>query len=93
MDNVYQDCPPSLMNDGRMFTDYRPQCTSEHLIQLQNGITNSYDYRMWLQAKASEIMNFNRAYTIKKNGCEPCDARQVVWSNMAPLAPKTPYDN
>lgn len=79
------------MNDGgRAFCDFRPNCTSEHMVQLQNGITNSYDYRMWLQNNADQIMDFNRAYNIKKNGCSPCQAPQVVWSQMVPLKPRTP---
>ncbi len=88
---IYKDCPPR-QNDGRAMTDYRPNCTSEHMVQMQNGLTNSYDYRMWLQGNAEDIMNFNRAYSIKKNHCRPCTAPQVVWSQMRPLKPITPND-
>ncbi len=87
---VYKACAPK-MRDGRAFTDYRPVCTTENLIQLQNGIKNSYDYRLFLQENAESIMDFNRAYAIKKNGCEPCNAPKVIWSEQTPLRPKTPW--
>ena len=90
---IYKDCPPRLADGGRAFCDFRPGCNSEHMVQLQNGLTNSYDYRMWLQSNAEDIMNFNRAYTMKKNHCRPCTAPQVTWSQMRPLRPQTPNDN
>ena len=83
---------PARMNSDITFRDYRPNCGSEHMIQLQNNLTNSYDYRLFLQENAEEIMNFQRASIMKKNLCKPCTAPQVMWSQMTPLRPQTPYD-
>ena len=33
---------PPRMDDGRHFTDYRPNCFVNNLIQTQNRITDSY---------------------------------------------------
>ena len=38
-DNKHLQCPPR-MNDGRHFTDYRPNCYTQNLIRSKNGITN-----------------------------------------------------
>ena len=44
----YNNCPPR-MDDGRHFTDYRPNCFVNNLIQTQNRVTDSYYYRQFLQ--------------------------------------------
>ena len=86
----YRDCP-ARMAMGINFTDYRPTaCGVDTQIQLQNGIKNSYDYRMWLQNNAQTIMDYNTAYAIHKNYCKPCDAPKAVWSASGPLYPTTP---
>ena len=45
----YNNC--LRMDDGRHFTDYRPNCFVNNLIQTQNRITDSYYYRQFLQEK------------------------------------------
>ena len=62
----YYKCPPR-MSDGRHFTDYRNSCVSEVLIQSQNDIENSYQYRQWLQRNGKELIRLNRAYANLKN--------------------------
>ena len=57
----YASCP-ARMDDGRHFTDYRPNCFVNNLIQSQNSITDSYKYRMFLQENASKLMELNRLY-------------------------------
>ena len=86
----FRDCP-ARMAYGLHFTDYRPtSCGVDTEVQLQNGITNSYDYRAFLQNNAQTIIDYNRAYAIHKNKCKPCDAPQVIWSASGPLYPTTP---
>lgn len=51
---------PARMNDGRLFTDYRPRCitNTEMMKDLykKNITASSYDSRMYLQKNAEKIM-------------------------------------
>lgn len=76
---------PALMSDARFACDYRPKCTVNMAIQIQNNITDSYSYRMFLQQNGQAIINLERQHFIQKNGCKPCDAPKVSWSHMEPL--------
>ena len=69
--NKHPNCPPR-MDDGRHFTDYRPRCQLNNLIQMNNNINNSFQYRMYLTRNAEALMDSNRAYISKKNSCGPC---------------------
>lgn len=72
-DNKHFDCPPR-MDDGRHFTDYRPSCHREDLLKADNQISNSFNYRQFLQHNGKTIMDKSRAIACQKNGCRPCDA-------------------
>ncbi len=91
MDNnpVYRHCPPKVSFPIH-FTSFAPQCDVDFQIQLRNGIRNSYDYRMFLQENAQDIMNHNRNVAIQRNAGEPCNVSKVTWSMMDPLKPLTP---
>ena len=67
--NKVKECPPR-MSDGRHFTDYRPVCFLNNSMIVDNKISNSYEYRMHLIQNAEKLMNNNRAYISKKNGCD-----------------------
>lgn len=69
--NKYFNCPPR-MDDGRHFTDYRPNCHVNNLVRANNNITNSHDYRMYLTRNAEKFIDLNRVYTVQKNSCGPC---------------------
>ena len=74
--NKYFDCPP-IMNDGRHFTDYRPDCYVNNIMRIANKTYSSYDYRQFLINNAQKIMNVNNKYNNDKNGSGTCDARPV----------------
>lgn len=65
--NRFFNCP-ALMSDGRVFTDYRPSGYVNDLIRIQNGITNSYDYRQFLIHYASNLMVSEQQYLDNKVG-------------------------
>mgnify|MGYP006169034261 FL=1 len=69
--NKYFNCPPR-MDDGRHFTDYRPNCHVNNLVRSNNATLNSHEYRMFLTHNAGKLMDLNRTYTTQKNGCGPC---------------------
>ena len=69
--NKYTNCPPR-MDDGRHFTDYRPNCHVNNLVRANNAMLNSHQYRMFLQHNGQKLMNLNRTYSCQKNCCGPC---------------------
>ena len=69
--NKHFNCPPR-MDDGRHFTDYRPNCHVNNLVRGNNAVLNSHEYRMFLTHNANKLMDLNRTYTTQKNGCGPC---------------------
>ena len=62
-----------VSEDGRAFTDYRPNCVVNK--EMQNG-SNSLEYRKFLQMNAEKIMEKNLEKSVKKNeqlcNCEEC---------------------
>lgn len=75
--NKYFNCPPR-MDDGRHFTDYRPNCHLENVVRENNHIFNSFQYRMFLMHNADKIMDINRKYACDMNCCGPCDNKQTI---------------
>jgi hypothetical protein len=65
------------MADGRLFTDYRPECYVNNLLRMSNNITSSYLYRQYLIHNASQLMNMNRQYANEKAGCKSCNAKEI----------------
>jgi hypothetical protein len=47
--------PKYVMSDGREFTDYNPACVLNEMIQQKYKITNSHQYREFLQKNAEEV--------------------------------------
>lgn len=71
--NKHFNAPPR-MADGRNFTDYRDSFTVNNLVITDNktSVSNSYDYRMFLQQNASQIMERNWEQSYLKNGVFNC---------------------
>ena len=71
--NKFFNCP-ARMDDGRHFTDYRPNCYINNLLRTKNKTMSSYDYRQFLINNGNELMKLNNEYAVQKNGCSPCNA-------------------
>tara|TARA_B100001057_G_scaffold484891_1_gene563700 strand:- start:995 stop:1558 length:564 start_codon:yes stop_codon:yes gene_type:complete len=71
-DNKHFGCPPR-MADGRHFTDYRPNCHVNDLVKADNNISNSFQFRQFLQQNGDALMDRNRQLACEKNCCGPCD--------------------
>ena len=69
--NKYFKCPPR-MDDGRHFTDYRPNCHVNNLIRSNNSTINSFQYRQFLTNNATKLIDLNKTYACQKNCCGPC---------------------
>ena len=79
--NKYFNCPPR-MDDGRHFTDYRPNNHVNNLIRNRNNSVASFEYRQFLIHNASRIMEINNEYNLQINGCSPCNANPIFVENL-----------
>lgn len=70
-DNKHLQCPPR-MADGRHFTDYRSSEYINDLIRADNNISNSLQYRVFLQQNGNALMDRQRAIACTLNCCGPC---------------------
>jgi len=73
---------PCRMDSGRAFTDYRPNSYVNDLIRYSNKVPSSYNYRQFLIANASKIMNLNQKYAVLKNGNDMCNATPVPFTTV-----------
>lgn len=60
------------MADGRNFTDYRPNFEMNNHLMNNTKLANSYDYRMFLNRNAENIMRKSHEYYFMKNGAFDC---------------------
>jgi hypothetical protein len=60
------------MDDSRHFCDYRSSDFINDLIKADNNISNSLQYRMFLQQNGNALMDRNRQIACKLNCCGPC---------------------
>ena len=83
-DNKHLQCPPR-MADGRHFTDYRSSYYINDLIRADNNISNSIQYRVFLQQNADALMNRQREIACRLNCCGPCPSgKEGFESTMLP---------
>lgn len=64
------------MNDGRVFTDYRPNCEINTSLQQKTGVKNSHEFRKYLQDNGEEIMKRNRE--ANRQDCSICPVCQMA---------------
>lgn len=64
-----------VLSDGRVFTDYTPNCVLNKALKKEN--MTSLEYRKYLQANAEEIMRVNFKKSAQSNNsvcnCSECD--------------------
>ena len=73
-DNVELDFP-ARMNDGRMFTDYRQNCTLNNSISKQMG---SWEYRDYLTNNATQVHQSVLANLESQVKCNKCSDNTVL---------------
>ena len=63
--NKYFNCP-ARMDDGRHFTDYRPNTYVNSLVRYGNNVMTNESYRQFLIKNANELMRVNAVYNERK---------------------------
>jgi len=69
--------PKYIMSDGREFTDYASSCILNNIIQTKYNITNSYDYKHFLQKNSEQIMKELRECD-KSKSCPVCKKKLSI---------------
>lgn len=68
--NIHFNSPP-IMADGRNYATYQPEAVINKRIQQQEGITNNWQYRQFLQKNGLQIMNYNNLEACYNLGLDP----------------------
>jgi len=71
--NKFPACP-ALMEDGKMFTDYRAHKLADLELAKLNNINDSQQYRLFLQENADVIIKKNK----EALGAYVCSARKDI---------------
>ena len=66
--NQYNNYPP-FMNDGRNFTDLRPEAMINENIREKQHITTNWNYRKYLQENSNKLIEANQLMA-----CDECSA-------------------
>ena len=70
MDNYFQECPP-MMDDGRLFTDYRSSQVREELFRHKNCVISENEARTLRIENAEEIMDNEWDWLRQTKSCHP----------------------
>ena len=67
--NKFPDCP-ALMEDGKIFTDYRSARAADIGLMKQNKLNDSQSFRVFLQENATKMI-INNKNELSKYVCSP----------------------
>lgn len=69
-DNANFNCP--VKGDYRLFTDWRPRCSTQYYDMITNQLPDALTYRMYLTHNAEELITRNAKTAYLKASCGPC---------------------
>jgi hypothetical protein len=71
-DNKAFSCPEK-MEDGRLFTNWRPRSSTQYYNMVTNNMPDSYSYRQYMTQNAETLIKQNAAEAYMRAACGPCD--------------------
>ena len=90
-DNIHYDFP-SIMNDGRLFTNWQPGTEENVNLKKYGAIDNNKKYRKHLVENADSIIKYNQETSFKNTGFG-VSLKNVNHNNpRGPFLFKDPYD-
>lgn len=90
--NTHFNFPP-IMADGRNYASWQPEAVVNKRIQEQEGITNNWSYRQYLQQNASQIIQYNNSEACYDLGLDPHVHTGKTPSSNVPYKFSSVYDN
>ena len=64
---------PKFVSDSRLFTDWRPNCQMNIAIQEKYRITDTKQYKKFLQEKSDLIIKDNNDHVFDNSNCPVCN--------------------
>jgi len=89
--NIHFNFPP-IMADGRNFAQWQPDAVVNNRIQKQEGITNNWNYRQYLQQNGLQIMNYNTTEACYELGLDPHVQTGKTPSDNVPYTFRSTFD-
>ena len=89
--NIHFNFPP-IMNDGRSYASWQPDAVINQRIQKQEGITNNWNYRQYLQQNGLQIMNYNNKEACYELGLDPHVQSGKTPSSNVPYTFRSTFD-
>ena len=89
--NIHFNSPP-IMADGRNWAQWQPDAVVNNRIQKQEGITNNWSYRQYLQQNGLQIMNYNTTEACYELGLDPHVQTGKTPSDNVPYTFKSSFD-
>lgn len=89
MDNYFHECPP-MMDDGRLFTDYRSSQVREELFRYKNCVASENEARLFRIDNGEDIMDKEWDQTQQSKSCFP---RKVCFHKYPTTKVSTVYNN
>ena len=89
--NIHFNSPP-IMADGRNWAQWQPDAVVNNRIQKQEGITNNWNYRQYLQQNGLQIMNYNTAESCYELGLDPHVQTGKTPSDNVPYTFRSTFD-
>jgi hypothetical protein len=90
--NNYNFNFPPIMNDSRIWSGWTPDAVVNERIQKQEGITNNWNYRQYLQNNGLQIMNYNNKEACYELGLDPHTQTGKTPSSNVPYTFKSNFD-
>jgi hypothetical protein len=89
--NIHFNFPP-IMTDGRNYASWQPDAVINQRIQKQEGITNNWNYRQYLQHNGLQIMNYNNKEACYELGLDPHVQTGKTPSSNVPYTFRSAFD-
>jgi hypothetical protein len=89
--NIHFNFPP-IMTDGRNYASWQPDAVINQRIQKQEGITNNWNYRQYLQHNGLQIMNYNNKEACYELGLDPHVQTGKTPSSNVPYMFRSTFD-
>ena len=89
--NIYYNMPP-IMNDGRNFSTWHPECLINENLKKAEGIQSNWDYRRFLQTNATTIMKYNYLEASNASGNNPSTIVNNQSSSNSPFVFTSTHD-
>lgn len=92
MNTTYYTIEPQQDFQGKNYSRWQPDASTNNKIQAENGINTNWKYRQYIQKNANQIMKFNTMQTINDSGNNPYSVLNTNITNRSPYLYSSTHD-